>query len=1332
MLAALPARAQLPPGLRLDDVGSFTFDEREGLPASTIFDVRRFRDGEMWLGAATGAYRKAGDRWLFVPPPEPLSMPQVRMLAEGADGTRWFCGRFEVYRMAPDGTGRVYRSRDGLPDATHYSIAVTSAIDGTPAVVVGTDAGLYRLGAGDRFVRIPLPDAFDPTGMMLAVGEARDKGDEGDTAAAPGPPVARGEALWLASIATGVARLAGGRWTTWGAREGLHPIVESVAPGAPGDTVEAIAATYEGAYSLVRGRWRALPGLGVPVNRALRVRSGGRFETWLGTVTGRVLRDAGPDRWSALTAGEPLSTSPVVAFRAVDEGVGDATIYAGFRGGSLTRLRTGRAARVLREGDPLGYYVTAVRELQTPGGPHELALFRVGVGMQRTSRPAPDPLDRAVDLFSYAVGSIADGRPYGDDLWIGTRVGTFRWRGTRWERDASIPGANGFAQVAIGPGPGGGTGVLRAAPNLPLLYRAGGGWRAVPDAPIGNGNFMQADTVDGVPTLWLHSQGALFRHDARRGSWSRVSGLEASQEEGLVGARTTRLASGEWVLWVGSISQGVGRRVLGGADSSWHWITTTGHLGLPSNQATALEVAPGGDLLVGTDHGLVILRAGARARDSVAVHDVFLAADGLPHEFVTTVSLSRDGRRAWVGTLEGLGAVDLTPRADAQRGPPPLILTVRRNDEAGSVVPPGATVRWNERSLNLDFWLRTFHREGASRYRVEVDGESMAREVWRRQRLLALPALAAGRHEIRLWGMDWRGRVSGPATFVVRVAPPPWRSTAALGAYAVAGLLLLVVGDRWRQASLRLRAQTLEASERRLAASELRFRRLFEDGADAQLLVRRELVVDANPAAVTLLAAPARDALLGRPIDAIVDAPLPRHPAATEGEAPALVETTAHPLQGDAIPVAARRIAIAVPGDPFDCVELRDLRAAQRMATERTLLEQQLREAQRLESLGNLAGGVAHDFNNLLTVIQGHGQLLLATGSRSPDDRDSVSAILRAAERARGIVRQILTFSRRSAPRRVPVALGELLREMESMLRASIPSTVALDIDDRSGGARLLGDPTELHQLLLNLAANAEYAMRETGGGTLGITLEVVEPPSLTRGGRRWPGARAVRLEVRDTGAGMPPDVQQRIFEPFFTTKPVGEGTGLGLAVLHGIVTSHDGVVEVSSAPGAGTTFVIHFPVLEGDGDAPAASAAPAAPRERARRRRWEGPPRESILVVDDERAVANVTAMLLESAGYRVTRCYAPGDALAAISSGAEVDLVITDQTMPGMTGDALATRLHALRPPLPIIIATGYSRTLVDADLATMGVRHLLEKPFSEEELLAAVSSALHARGN
>lgn len=385
--------------------------------------------------------------------------------------------------------------------------------------------------------------------------------------------------------------------------------------------------------------------------------------------------------------------------------------------------------------------------------------------------------------------------------------------------------------------------------------------------------------------------------------------------------------------------------------------------------------------------------------------------------------------------------------------------------------------------------------------------------------------------------------------------------------------------------------------------------------------------------------------------------------------------------------------------------------------TERKRLEDQFRQAQKMDAIGTLAGGIAHDFNNILAAINGYAELSRVVLTDNPEVRDNLGAILKAANRAASLVRQILTFSRQQPLERRPVELLPVVAESLMLLRATLPSTIEFETSLPTDAPTVLADATQIHQVLMNLGTNAWHAMKGRPG-RLKVSLErcVVDSLHAARQTRMRSGVYA-RISFTDTGTGMPPATLRRIFEPFFTTKPHGEGTGLGLAVVHGIMDSHEGAIEVYSQPGEGTVFHLYFPAHTGE----VALAAPeenSVPRGRG----------ERILIVDDEEMLVKLGRKALTGLGYQTEGTTEPEVAVALIQSDPDrFALVITDQTMPKMTGLDLAARLLQIRPALPIILSTGYSQTLTTAAVEAVGIRQLLLKPFSIQTLGNAVHAAL-----
>jgi signal transduction histidine kinase/ActR/RegA family two-component response regulator len=392
--------------------------------------------------------------------------------------------------------------------------------------------------------------------------------------------------------------------------------------------------------------------------------------------------------------------------------------------------------------------------------------------------------------------------------------------------------------------------------------------------------------------------------------------------------------------------------------------------------------------------------------------------------------------------------------------------------------------------------------------------------------------------------------------------------------------------------------------------------------------------------------------------------------------------------------------------------------ARERHESEREALEARLAQAQRLEALGTLAGGIAHEFNNILGAILGNGEMALAAISGRGPARRYLQQVMTAGHRAQAIIDQVLAFGRRSERRHRPVKVEAIVAEAVELLRVSLPATVAVSPRFEARGATVSGDPTQLQQVVINLTNNAAQAM--DGRGTVEIALETVDlaRERATSHGS-LPARRYVRLAVSDTGAGMDADVMAHIFEPFFTTKPLGQGTGLGLPTVHGIVAQHGGALDVESRPGKGSTFEAYFPLSETIAASKEAPATAAGPRGRG----------ETILIVDDEKPLVLLAEEMLAALGYEPVGFDSGTAALAAFRADpCRFDLVLTDEIMPAVTGTELARAVHEVRPELPIVLMTGHSAAARAIRGEAMGIREVLRKPLLSADLATAV--AKHVR--
>ena len=401
------------------------------------------------------------------------------------------------------------------------------------------------------------------------------------------------------------------------------------------------------------------------------------------------------------------------------------------------------------------------------------------------------------------------------------------------------------------------------------------------------------------------------------------------------------------------------------------------------------------------------------------------------------------------------------------------------------------------------------------------------------------------------------------------------------------------------------------------------------------------------------------------------------------------------------------------PGQ-FACI-FADVTDRKKAEEEQQKLREQLQQVQKIEAIGTLAGGIAHDFNNILGAILGYAEMAQEDSPTGSILRKDIDQVVKASHRAKDLVKQILAFSRQTENVQHPMQPAIIVREAMKMLRSSLPSTIVIKQNIDFDAGLILADPTQIHQVVINLCTNAFHAMEETGG-TLSISLQkktLTEEDVVCEPGMH-PGD-FVQLSVGDTGPGIAPELWDKIFDPYFTTKEIGKGTGLGLSIIHGIVKSYGGCISFHSHPGEGTVFHVLLPITTEEMIKGKSEEVVELGIER-------------ILFIDDEEILAEMGKSMLERLGYHVTVRLSSLEALATFQNQPDTfDLVITDQTMPGMTGSDLARRILQIRPLMPIILCTGYSSLITEEKAKLLGIQGFAMKPLVRKEIAALIRKIL-----
>ena len=510
-------------------------------------------------------------------------------------------------------------------------------------------------------------------------------------------------------------------------------------------------------------------------------------------------------------------------------------------------------------------------------------------------------------------------------------------------------------------------------------------------------------------------------------------------------------------------------------------------------------------------------------------------------------------------------------------------------------------------------------------------------------------------------------------------------------------------------------------AEEQLRESEEKYRQLFENERDAIMIfdVETRLFEDVNRWVLDLYGYK-KSEFLKLKVEEISAEPKKTRKRIREledGTGLNVVPLRYHKKKdGTVFPVEITNGIFEIMGRKKIIGAVRDITDRVQAEERRHELETQLQQAHKMEAIGTLAGGIAHDFNNILSPIMIHSEMAMMALPPDSPIRNSLDQIFKAGERARDMIKQVLAFSRQRQQEKAPIKLSFILNEVLRLLRSSIPSTIVIRHSIKTEVDTVLADPTQIHQVLLNLCTNASYDMREKGG-ELEIELDDLnlDPETVSQFEGLNPGSY-LRLTVKDTGHGIDPEIIDRIFDPYFTTKDVGEGTGMGLAVVHGIVKSHGGDITVESGLEKGTTFQVLFPKYEED--IPKVSE-PVVLVQRGT---------EQILFVDDEKVAVDAIQPMLESLGYKIIARTSSIEALEAFRNNPqEFDLVISDMTMPNMTGKDLTKELMSIRSNIPIILCTGFSDQIDEHKAKAMGIRAFVMKPIVMGQIASTIREVL-----